>query len=99
MTTKLSELPIHLNQAEIYFIGCGDERDLATLRPALVDGQLNSTGYDLALLFSTANKAGHYRDYYPSLRSLDVFKATVAEMVEIFKGKVEYYTIDNVPEG
>lgn len=91
MTTKISDLTPALKQATIYTIMTED------YKPALIDARLNSTGHDLALFFSTAEKALAYRDRYPSLRRLAVYEATVAEMEEIFGGRVEYYVVDNVP--
>lgn len=93
MTTRMENLPNRMKKTKIYFIGSGDANDLKSLRPALIDGQKNSTGNDLALFFLSAESARSYRDQYPSLRRLDIFQATIAEMIMIFGGKVEYFTV------
>lgn len=88
MTTKISDLTPELKAVTIYTLMTDD------LKPALIDGKLNSTGHDLALFFSTPDKAFEYRRQYPSLQGLDVYEATVTEMEKIFAGKVEYYVVD-----
>lgn len=96
MTIRMIDLPEHLKAMEIFFIGSGNADDLQSICPALIDGKLNSTGHDLALFFSTAEKASVYRDHFPSLRGLDIFQASIYEMIEIFGGKVHYFVVDNV---
>lgn len=98
MTTKMADLPIHLKQSEIFFIGQFHPDDppfiRPVIRPVLVVGKLNSTGHDLALFFSSLEKAVAYRDRFPGLNALAIFQATIGEMIEIFAGGVEYFVID-----
>jgi len=88
MATKLQNLPDELKQLTIYVLA-GDEKS-----PAVIDGEQNSAGEDVALIFSTAEKAQAYKSRYPSLRGLDVYEATVAEIIEIFDGRVQNYILD-----
>ena len=99
MTTRMIDLSETAKAAEIFFIGRGNPDNLQSLQPALIDKQLNSTGRDLALFFSTEDKAVAYRNHFLSLRGLNIYRASIYEMIKIFDGKVEYFTVDNVPEG
>jgi hypothetical protein len=88
MATKLQNLPEAMKQLTVYVI-MRDEKS-----PAVIDGECNSTGEDMALFFSTIQKARAYKAQYPSLRNLDVYEATIAEIIEIFGGKVQNYILD-----
>lgn len=93
MTTRMKDLPDHLKATEIFFIGSGNAENLQSLCPALIDKVKNSTSCDLALFFNSVQAAQRYQDQYQSLRGLDIFQATIAEMIEILNGKVEYFTV------
>src|SRR5688500_3387598 len=92
MAQKLSQLPQALLSTSSFVIM--DEAQGKYIL-ALIDGNDNSTGQDIAVFFSTQDKAVAYRDKYPSLARLNVYEATVKEMAEIFNGRVEYYIVDN----
>lgn len=93
MTSRMIDLPNYLKATKIYFIGSGNADDLQSLCPVLIDGMKNSTKHDLALFFNLANAAQRYQNQYPSLRKLDIFQATITEMIAIFGGKVEYFIV------
>jgi hypothetical protein len=88
MTTKIGELPPALKALNVYVIA----RDAES--PALIDGAQNSTGHDMIPVFSSSLKAAAYRDKYPSLRGMDIYATTMADVEKILCGKVEYFIVD-----
>ena len=97
MTTRMKDLPDHLKKTEIFFIGSGEAENLQSLCPALIDREKSNLEFDIALLFSSIQAARQYQSKYQSLRGLDIFQATIAEMIEIFNGKVEYFMVKELP--
>jgi hypothetical protein len=56
-------------------------------------------GQDVALLFSSTQKALKYRDNYPSLQDANPVPSTVNYLVsKVFRGKVEYFALDLEPD-
>ncbi len=93
MTTRMIDLPDHLRATEIYFIGSGTAGDLHSLCPALIDREKSDAEFDIALLFGSIQAARQYQSVYPSLRGLDIFQATIDEMIDIFDGEVEHFMV------
>lgn len=93
MTTRMKDLPDHLKATEIFFIGSGEAENLHSLCPALIDRERCDLEFDIALLFSSIQAARQYQSKYQSLRKLDIFQATIAEMIEIFNDKVEHFMV------
>jgi hypothetical protein len=90
MPTKMYDLsPIH-QAVPLYGLHIGG-------KPVVLDGEQISLGFDLALLFSERELAEQYAASFPSLHEAKVQVDTIAELVEHFQGRVEYYILDRPP--
>lgn len=87
MITKMSELPL-LHQTIPLWALTKDGHY------CLIDGQKNTTGHDIMVLFSEQEKATRYAAQYPSLREAELASVTIAELVQFFAGRVEYFILD-----
>jgi hypothetical protein len=92
--TKMSQLSAIHRQFPIIVLMVGD-------KPMVIDGSKVAfknpayNGQDVALLFSSTQKALKYRDNYPSLQDANPVPSTVNYLVsKVFRGKVEYFALD-----
>lgn len=87
MATKMIDLQPYLKAMPVYTFLVNDHY-------VVIDGQKNSTGFDIALLFSDEMRAMAYARHYPSLSTARIVPTTIFNLIEHFKGRVEYFILD-----
>lgn len=63
-------------------------------RYIVIDGEKNSTGVDIALLFSDEVRARLYAENYQSLQKARVVVTTIFDLVDHFEDRVEYFILN-----
>lgn len=88
---KMIDLEPHLKAISIYILTIGG-------RVVVIDGKKNSTGLDIALLFSKKVRAMTYARNFPSLQEVHIVPTSVSELIDHFKDRVEYFILDRPGE-